>query len=46
MVIYVLPLITQGEKNVTVYIDKYGVFMKKLFQFSVLSRPFVLGLVC
>lgn len=32
--------------NVTVYIYKYGVFMKGLFQFSVLSRPFLLSLEC
>jgi hypothetical protein len=31
---------------VTVYIYKYGVFMKGLFQFPVLSIPFLLGLVC
>ena len=35
-----------GWTNVTVYIYKYGVFMKGLFQFSVLSRPFLLSLVC
>ena len=32
--------------SVTVYIYKYGVFIKGLFQFSVLSRPFLLSLVC